>query len=427
MSNHERQIELSSADCFFLAMEQHNNRHSVSGGICQQTITVRGVLNVDHLSKVINDSYVINRIANLEIQKKFFGVPYFVQGQRNKTLKVIVHHSAQIIPHEVQERQPSLDKDPLTFDLVIHPNRSSTLITSWHHLFMDAHGVNRLLSILCGNSEDILIQQDNEIKLCVSFKKKLRVLRLFWYYTRLFWTPKWRKRNHSILEGASAIEKPEKIKVWKFNRRSIFDKASQIKKSGAPLTVMPYLLAATAIAVQTVLHQRNIPPGDFWIPVPQSIRSKGVPSNIIGNRLSFLFYKLAKEHLQDVDVLTKSIYKQTVSQLNRDAVGIYDCMMRGFRRLPSGLYYRLIRGSRGPSLASFFFTMAAPLPKSVNALLNFPIIHSMSLPPNTFPPGATFAVVPDEEHFHIVLQYRENVISNNEMITLESKLFEYLR
>ena len=131
---------------------------------------------------------------------------------------------------------------------------------------------------------------------------------------------------------------------------------------GAKFGRSPFYLACSARAVKEILVQRKSVVSNFWIPVPQNQRKKGALGPLLGNHLSFLFYRLNTTTLESLRNSVISINDQMVNQVRNGIPKAYDVLMNFLKRIPSSLYYQLIKGPQGGSLSGFLFTLAEDHP-----------------------------------------------------------------
>jgi hypothetical protein len=181
-------------------------------------------------------------------------------------------------------------------------------------------------------------------------------------------------------------------------------------------------LSSVSIAFKNILVSRGQKHVNFWVPVPHDRRKKGANSPILGNNLSFLFYRIYNESMVDLKSSVKSLNEQMINQLKLDIPNSYESLMYYLKIIPSNIYYYLIKGPKGKSLSSFLFTVAADHPESLTDLFGFKITNAISLPPNTFPPGITFAINTFEKKQQLAILYYDNVINSKEIKVLINEI-----
>src|SRR5690606_12744226 len=117
-----------------------------------------------------------------------------------------------------------------------------------------------------------------------------------------------------------------------------------------------YALGCVAYSYAQLLSQKNILTGDLWIPVPVETRKKGSEGPYLGNHYTFMFYRLSTEILKNRETTIREVVKQFKEQMKIALPTKYFSMMELLRLIPSSLYYQLIKGPNGESLASALFS-----------------------------------------------------------------------
>jgi hypothetical protein len=302
--------------------------------------------------------------------------------------------------------------------VVYRTNGDSALIFSWHHLLMDGYGVVLLLRQLAQDAAaplNHLIDHDP--------KERLRLRQLANATRAKFFVDRISKKPLSSIAPTQAIGKlHQKVKTIRFTPEETcrFDQIGPAL--GAPFGGSPVYLASAARGVQSILQSKKIPVHDFWIPIPRDQRKKGSPGPLLGNHLSFLFYRLRTQELESLKNTVRSINNQMIDQIKSKMSRDYDILMKYLRRTPTPLYYFWIKGPQGRSLASFLLTAAADHPVDFALFAGHPIKDAWSFPPGIYPPGLNFAFMRFKNSLHIMIMYFEEVISPTEIEMLEKQL-----
>jgi hypothetical protein len=109
-------------------------------------------------------------------------------------------------------------------------------------------------------------------------------------------------------------------------------------------------------------------------------------------------------------------------QIKEQIPSAYSHLMNYLRIIPSVLYARMIKGPSGKSLSTFLFTVAAQHPSDLLEMFNCKVTNALSIPPNTYPPGLTFAFNRFEGKLQIVVLSYAHLFSEQEMNQLENDL-----
>lgn len=420
----DSRILLTEADCFLNTLEQwHINRTGLSTNVCRYLLELEGEFNVNTFREKLNANKDILWIASLTKHKSHpLALPIWRKTKLITEIPIHIHRSDELIPEEIVNRTMSIDEPHLCFDVLYRSNGDSALIFSWHHLLMDGYGVVLLLKQLAKDSAAPL---DNVIDL--RSKERLRIGQLANATRAKFFVDRISKKPLSSIAPASAIGKlHQKVRTIRFTHEET-RKFDQIGPTlGAPFGGSPVYLASAARGVQSILRAKKIPLHDFWIPVPRDQRMKGSPGPLLGNHLSFLFYRLNADALGSLKATVRSINHQMIDQIKSKMSRDYDILMKFLRRTPTPLYYYWIKGPQGRSLASFLLTAAADHPDDFTHFAGHPIKDAWSFPPGIYPPGLNFAFMRFKKSLHIMIMYFEEVISPIEIELLEKQLREDL-
>lgn len=411
------QVPLTATDCFILALEEHNYHQGISGNTCRYVMELEGKLNVDEFKLKLKNNIPTQQLASFSIHKPgMFKVP---QWKSNLAIDIEVntHENNLFLPNEILNKIISSKKTTLfAFDIIYRSNGNTTIVFSWNHLLMDGYGAILYLKQLNG--------YDNKIE---SITKHLPV-KFNWSGLKVatktkFFIAKSAKRPTC---GISPIKKHvkvnQKIKVIRFTKEETIKIDTVAPQLGAKFGRSSFYLACAARGVKEILQQRKSPLSNFWIPVPQNQRKKGVSGPLLGNHLSFLFYRLNTKTLSSLGSSVKSINDQMVNQVRKGIPKAYDVLMNYLKWLPSSWYYQLIKGPQGKSLSGFLCTMAEDHPAELLKFNGLNVVDALSFPPNSYPPGLTFAFMRFKDQLQVMMLYYEEVLSEKEADYLEKQI-----
>ncbi|MEO8762244.1 MAG: hypothetical protein ABI388_11920, partial [Bacteroidia bacterium] len=214
----------------------------------------------------------------------------------------------------------------------------------------------------------------------------------------------------------------KKIKIIHFTEQETKQIENNALTLGAKFGASPFYLACAARTVQQILVERKISVTNFWIPVPQSTRKKGSLSPLVSNHISFLFYRITNAELTDLEQCVTSINNQMISQIRNGLPKAYMLLMSFLKRIPSSLYYQLIKGPQRNSLSSFLFTMAEEHPQDLLKFEGLQVINALSIPPNNFKPGLTFACIKFNNCLQLMVLSFDEILSGKEFTNLETQI-----
>ncbi len=407
--NTDKIYSLSGIDSFILALEKHHKSNNSSSNVCRYVIDLDGVLSSTRLNSELNENEIVMWLC------KFYVSEFLTKKKwkRNNNVFISVNEfdeTKEYISDDVLVNTIDKSIAPLLrFDIQNLKENKSRLIMSWHHLLMDGYGAVLLLKSL-GN---ILGDLSSEDYVAIQDKKSLRkALRAKFFLN---------STSKGAISDGFDIKKEKgssKLEIINFSEKDCILIKENALSCGAIYGPSTFFLSCVSIAMKNLLVSRGRKNVNFWVPVPHDSRKKGSNSPILGNHLSFLFYRIYHQSMVDLKSSVKSLNEQMIHQIKLEMPSSYDSLMYFLKKTPSNLYYYWIKGPKGKSLSSFLFTVAAKHPESLKELFGLKITNAISLPPNTYPPGITFAFNTFEKQQHLAILYYDNVFNSEEIKVL---------
>ncbi len=405
---------LLGLDYFMLALEENDTSIGTSGHTCRYIIELEGEFHTDDFKKKLKTNNVAQWLSSLRIKSSPFSKKKWVIEKVNEIIVEEID-SEKLLPSSLMNNTLSKCKPPLFyFSIIKKKNKQVTFIFSWHHLLMDGYGAVLFLENLI-----------SPLKVKETIRKK-SILNL----TTLKESIKAKKFVDSTSKGE--IETMEDIFTKNVNQNfkfiSFTEEETKIieknaTKNGSRFGISSYFLSCASIVVAKHFERKTTHPiKDFWIPVPQDTRKKGSKWPITGNHLSFLFYRIKSQNCTDKKAMTIDLNNQMVEQIKNKIPLAYSHLMNYMRIIPTKLYAKLIKGPNGKSLSSFLFTVAAEHPKTFNQINGCKIINAYSVPPNTYPPGLTFAFNRFQDKIQLVIPYYEHLFTPSEINEIEKEI-----
>ncbi len=420
-------IELNGADCFLLQLDRIMLRTSGRNNVCTFVVSLKQKIELDELELYLSNNPAYQWITRLRIKK---GLPFslinwvFDAALPVPRVKQFQFEENDSVPESLLATTIRIkNQSPFKIDLVQISNSKSLLIFTWHHVLMDAHGGESFIYTL-GKKRSI-----NDAELLVEEKSKLLPLG-----QRANIAQKMKNFLHekSQLPLFSLYKKKAIVKentpVLRYRVISFTEEQTrQIKESarlqGAGFLLSAFYLAATTCSVVHIQQLRGSIEGDVLIPVPLDRRKRGVDAPIMGNQVTFLFYRIPQKVLSDVQACTAELINQMKTLMRIDSPNHYLIMMGFLRRIP-GFFYRLMlkKPTKG-LMASFFYSDTGESLQKYEQLFDRSVESAIHYPPTMYPPGLTFVFSRFRGSLQITLGYIEQVISDKEV----DQLFIHLR
>ena len=409
-------VALTGADHFILALERHHKFNDPGGKMCRYIFDVEGSLRANDLAKQINSHPLIQWVSRFSIHESFFVKKWNMSPVSHVCVNEL--QTEEEYPAHIFNNNISKSNGPLLyFDVLHRKNNTTRLVLSWHHLLMDGYGAVLLMQSIAENKKLVIPKPE---------KLKLERFSFFKAVKAKFFVQWSAKGKISDLFSPSNTPSNFQIRTLNFSKENSERRKEKAIASGARFGSSPFFLSVILLTLKRTLESRGQKEIGFWVPVPQNDRKVGAKWPLIGNHLSFLFYRLFPNDLVSIASAVKSINTQMVNQIKEKMPRAYFYLMHYLKMAPSPLYYYWIRGPKGRTLSSFLFTIASDHPKDFTTIFGAKILNALSLPPNTYPPGITFAVTQFEQKTQVSILSYTDVISKDELDVLEENIKQSL-
>lgn len=410
-------VPFTGFDVFFLALERQYKKQGHVGNVCRYVIDIEGTLDIKTLESHINQNPIVKQLKKLRYKKPHFAyTPYWYESPQQQNIYINTLTSSELLPESISNK--NLSKDELfCFHLIQREGQTQTLVFSWNHLLMDGYGVSLFIQQLFAELQNPVFVDPKEIR------PKLNLPTLWEATKAKFFIDRTSKSPVSCLsfnEIQNTYQSQAEVITFTEEETSKIDQSAM--KSGARFGRSSYYLACTSFAVKGLLEKKQKQVSNFWVPVPRDNRKKGALGPIIGNRLSFLFYRLSKNHLESIPTCVKAINQQMMQQIKERRPLEYNSLMEYMKWIPLNLYYYWVKRKNSNPISSFLFTVAPDHPKELQNILNQKITRTINLPANPHPPGLTFAFMHHKGALQLIVSYYRDILTFEDFSHLKSQM-----
>ncbi|ESS73470.1 putative polyketide synthase component [Methyloglobulus morosus KoM1] len=302
-------------------------------------------------------------------------------------------------------------------DLLHQAGAGSIVVFTWHHALMDAHGGElfvRYLGAVNLMKRPIWVA-DEASKLPLKIRAQIASeMKEFLYNAAQL-------PLLSLFKGT--VPKPlARYRVLAFTPQqsvAINNRAGQLN---AGFLVSAFYLAATTNAVAQVQKQRDTDTGDILVPIPLDCRKRGAQDPVLGNQVSFLFYRIPNAVIGDVSACTNALIEQMKSLMRAESPSHYTIMLDFLRRMPGFIYRQMLKSPTEGLMASFFYSDTGDSLQDFDALFGQQVLGAIHYPPNMYPPGMTFIFSRFHGALQITLGYMEQDVNTAEVDLLLKSL-----
>jgi hypothetical protein len=414
-------ITLNGADYFLLQLDRLMWKSSDKRNVCTLAVTLADRLTLDKLEQRLANKPAYQWLCRLRLKT---GLPFSLAKWAyvaKAGLPSIIEHqltNANALPDAALSSALDIkNKSAFKIDLLQLESAGSIIVFTWHHSLMDARGGETFIRYL--GAADALKQPDwlSDGSSQLPLKERANIaaeMKQFLYDTAKLPLMSLYKKTDVKPQGC--------YRVLSFTPQQNQIINEQARQLDAGFLLSAFYLAATAYAVARVQKQRGIDHGDVLVPVPLDRRRRGVDGAIIGNQVSFLFYRIPNAVLDDVPACTGELIQQMKNLMRSENPGNYTVMLDFLRRMPGFFYRQMLQAPTKGLMASFFYSDTGDSLQSFDTLFGQPVSAAVHYPPNMYPPGITFVFSRFQGALQVTLAYMDSVINADEVDLLLSQI-----
>lgn len=414
-------LTLNGADYFCLQLDGLMWRSNGQRNVCTLVVTLAERLILEYLQQQLAQRPAYQWLCQLRLKT---GLPFsLAQWRRDPEAAlppILEHHLPHDSPLPNTLLSVALDiKNQAAFkiDLLHREGAGSILIFNWHHALMDAHGGELFIRYLGMNiplkQSDWITRADNKLPLKIKANIAAEMKQFLYDISQL---------PLLTLSKKNAVKPQACYRVLSFTTQQSHQVNERAQQMGAGFSISAFHLAATTFAIAEVQQQRGTVIGDVLVPVPLDRRKRGALGAIVGNQVSFLFYRIPHAVLSDVPACTAEVLKQMKILMRSQKPEHHTIMMDFLRRMPGFFYRRMLKLPTKGLMASFFYSDTGYSLQTFNELFDQVVSGAVHYPPNTYPPGITVIFSRFQGSLQVTLSYMKPDITEIEMTLLITAL-----
>lgn len=417
MPDFQSYIPVNGSDYFLLLLDQHMRKHGPLGNVGRFVLELDGPLTEVQLRQKLKDSHIANWLNSVGKPRRnlLFKLPQWKSASKRKAFSILTHSASDSkqLPESIFSQDIRLGKNrPFHFDLIPHSGGKTTMIFSWHHSLMDAHGIEMFLKMLGGNDGTIEVNRlFPKAEAATNWPEEMNKAR----EVKKFLFDSTRSPLAMLMEQAPQPKSKGQYRIIAFSEEETTQVDARARELKVRFGNSPMYLAATARGIHQIRQARKMPEGIYWIPVPQDQRKRGAIGPIISNQVSFLFYKLTDTELGDISETIQSLSQQMMDQIRNGITASFAVMMGIFRRLPMAAYRYLMHQPTRGDIASFFFSDTGNSLKQFTEFMGLSIKDATHFPPNAHHPGFTLIFMRVQNRLKVVVGYTDVSLSEEEI------------
>lgn len=421
MDNLPHKTYLNGADCFHLMLERNIKKYKTGNNIIRMVMTVNNEEALERITNNIQNSPIINWIANIDLKQPFLFNPYWKYVNKNKRIPLLsIDGNFRQIPHEILNDNFSLNKGPLVrFHQYKTTENQIKLVFSFHHVLLDGRGSGLLIKHLTSESSTL------EIDFNTVFPKQIKRINFVSHVINMFRVKKFVEHSmrkpiaHPPQSHSSNIKYFLSVKDFTQSETHVIE--TNAKNQGARFGTNLFQIACCAHAVNLFTGSNN----DLWLPVPYDGRKRGSHGPIISNNISFLFYRISLANNPTISDTVKEIYDQMSHQLKLEIPRKYNELLQFMKFIPKRFYYWMTTSAGKGAISSFLYSSSGEASWDTSHFSE-DLSDILLIPPFTYPPGVSITFLRYKGQLKMNIAVANNKIDENNLSLLEDKLVELL-
>ncbi len=408
----------NGSDHFQVLLEKQMRENGQHGNVGRLLLKIDGQTISDNIKNRLN-SNLAKQIYSLKYHATWFrSAPYW---EAKELLNPCPLKSKLIEGESIFAELPlpdfDLNRAQLYKTYLIEFKDEKYFLFIWHHLLFDARGGELFARFIIGEIKSL----DRNDVFPDNPKKHWKDLLIDARDSKDFLMTDRGMVINSAADKRGAKKSKIHYKFLKFSR----EETIRIQKKSSNfirLVKSPFYLACTAYCFKELLEKRKVDWTSLWMPVPQDQRLKGSIKPVMGNHISYLFFRLKPNDFKDLKSVAQNLKNQMMYQVKQKTTTKYASMMTIFARFPLWFYDFITKGPTHGVFASFFFSDTGLSLNQPNNNNSIKILDAWHFPPANTYPGLTIVYSMFKDQLKLSICHTEDSLSDSEYTTFETKL-----
>jgi len=410
----QKEISLSSSDHLQLLFDYKIKKEGGSANTSQLLLELASPISAGELKEHLLSNEYFKQLVNTSLVRPFFGKERYIFDQNNEFLFEEIKRD-EIVFSDVFQKD-NIGPNPVKITLIQLPNSSAVLIQV-NHIFIDNNGVKNILRSFEGEKFEFHRTLKPEER---SFFQRFRN---GFQFTRMMMT-KWREP----IAHFSSIDKNPVFKDYLIHDFSLEETEfikTKIKRSYHIYSMSSLILAVCCKTLQDHILKKGEQLRKFSFQQPSELTVKKEPKYILGNRFSFIFYRLKPEQVTSISEIQDELNKQTMQQM-KDKIAIKSLDLESMLRFVNlRLHLGMINLPARGKMTSFAYTFIGES-KVTNHFAGREISNMIHIPPVMKNPPITFGSMYLDGKLRFEMCYDLNSITKVEANQMLNSAKKYL-
>ncbi|MFT4525010.1 MAG: hypothetical protein ACI85F_001162 [Bacteroidia bacterium] len=339
---------LSGSDVFQLLLDRSMRKAGQSGNISRILYRLNPEADLNQLQERLFNSKLLDKVNSLQVEFRFWRAPYWKEVSF-KGNAVVLHSNQLNTEAESSLWNVGIEKKNglVRIDLYHDQHGKPSLLISMHHVLFDHRGMLQFVN--CLNEDSVperFIQKNQSRPIGVIWKHAFEVAEFS------FGSSGW-----GLTTVSKPVSKPRTIyRFIHFTK----EETKQIEKSaienGANLSFSVYLIAMLMQAFEKLANEQQAKGSFIWMAAPHDMRKKGEEGHLIGNDLSFIYFRKERNGSGTMNDLITNLNGQLRHQIKAKLPQKHADFLRLYSHVPLWAYKAMTDLAHGGKVSSFAFS-----------------------------------------------------------------------
>lgn len=411
---------LSGSDYFHLLLDKQMRQRGLLGNISRIHLQLAPSANLQSIAAQLRANATLTQVYRLRIHQQLFRIPQWIEADSPLTSAVVLHPkqlSPEAFERDIMQAIVPQREQLVRIDLAQTTDGAHHAVVAMHHVLFDHKGMQLFLSALAqtnhAESPTSFFAASSTTSTWTDLAQAFRAT-LFAFRSGGWKLASLIHRNTPLTRSAHYLTIP-------FTEAETTHADTLAMQCGGASGRSAFYLAALLMAVRHVFAQRNEFPPYYWVPVPHDMRKKGANGHLVGNALSFFYFKVYDHQLTSIADAVAAIQQQMMLQVRQKQPWKLEALLRVFRRVPLPLMEAMMNLSSGGKVSTFAFSDLGEQRHTIQNFCDAEVLQIAHIPPVPSPPGLSVVISRHDGQQRIGIAYLPDVLTEDEVFILDNK------
>lgn len=405
---------LSGSDYFHLLVDRKMLRNGLVGNISRICLELEANADLYLIAQLLSENQTLAKVSRLKVVHRWPFLPRWNE-EKEKRKNVKVHSEIRDSEFDslILNRKVDNESGLVFIDLCQRSDGSKHLVISMHHVLFDHQGMMNFLQSLAEPQTEFPLFPVKEPS---SYWRKFNSA----CYMTVYMLSRSSGQLGSLIGKRLKPKAAPRFKTISFSKEEATTIEANAWKAGSRIGQSAFYLSATAKVMHETLLTRGDKPPYLWFSVPHDNRRKGTQGHLVSNQLSFLFFRLKKEELTEIDNSVSAINFQLKLQLKARIIERYSDLQDALRLMPLFIYEGMVDLTSKGKMSSFGYSDLGDQKTRMKEFLGVKVLWIHLYPPVPSPPGFNVIATKVEGELQFVWAYFDEALNQGEIEQMEN-------